>query len=291
MRQSGVTVCGNTIFHWGERTYVMGILNTSPDSFSGDGVRSAEAAVKQGLRLAEEGSDLLDVGGESTRPGCQPVSLAEELDRVIPVIRKLVSEVSVPISVDTTKLEVAEEALNSGASMLNDQWGLKKGPGLAKLAARRRVPIVLMSNQRDQGSYDAMTGRDTAAYDRVTNEVIKSLHKSVETALDAGVRPDNIIVDPGIGFGKTWQQDLEVIRCLRRLEELGKPLLIGPSRKSFIKMVLDLPANERVEGTIAAVSIAIANGADMVRVHDAKSILRACRVADAIVRAKEPRAS
>jgi dihydropteroate synthase len=196
-----------------------------------------------------------------------------------------------PISVDTSKLEVAERALDAGAVMLNDQWGLKREPGLAKLAARTGVPMVLMSNQRDIGTYDTRTQRDTAPYEKVMDKVISSLRISLQTALEAGVRPENIIIDPGIGFGKTWHQDLEVINCLDALDELGRPILIGPSRKSFIKMVLNLPANQRVEGTIAAVAISVVRGADIVRVHDVKEVVRACRIADAIARGPQPEAS
>ena len=168
--------------------------------------------------------------------------------------------------------------------MLNDQWGLKKEPRFAELAAKRDVPIVLMSNQRDKGSYDATTGRDTAFYEDVMGEVISTLQQGIAAAIKAGISPENIIVDPGIGFGKTWQQDLEIVRRLREMKELGRPILIGTSRKSLIKMVLNLPVTERVEGTAATVAISIANGADMVRVHDVRQMVRVCRMADAIVR-------
>jgi dihydropteroate synthase len=276
--------CGNTEFHWGERTYVMGIINVSPDSFSGDGIGDVEAAVAQAHRFVSEGADILDVGGESTRPGSSPVSIDEEIRRVMPVIERLAAEVPVPVSIDTYKLEVARLALEAGATMLNDQWGLKKDPGLARLAAEQGVPIILMSNQRDRGGYDAGAQRDTAYYEDVMAEVISSLRRSLELALSLNVPRENIIIDPGIGFGKTWQQDIEIIRRLKELKELGRPVLIGPSRKSLIKMILDLPANERVEGTAAVVAIGIANGADMVRVHDVRQMVRACRMTDAIVR-------
>ena len=284
MIQPGITRCGNTEFHWGERTYVMGIINMSPESFSGDGIADIDSAVEQARHFVNEGADILDVGGESTRPGLAPISASEEINRAIPIIERLSLEIEVPISVDTSKLDVAEQALKAGATMLNDQWGLKKEPRLAKLAAKKGVPIVLMSNQRDKGGYDATARRDTALYEDVMGEVISTLRQGIASAIEAGVPPENIIVDPGIGFGKTWQQDLEIVRRLRELKELGRPIIIGTSRKSLIKMVLNLPATERVEGTAATVAISIANGADMVRVHDIREMVRVCRMADAIVR-------
>jgi dihydropteroate synthase len=276
--------CKNTEFRWGERTYVIGIINTSPDSFSGDGIASVDIAVEQAMRFISEGADILDVGGESTRPGMTSITVKEEIKRVIPLIQRLAGEVNVPISVDTSKYEVAEQALVAGASVLNDQWGLKKEPRLADLAARYGVPIILMSNQRDKGSYDVSSGRDTGKYQDVMIEVISSLRQGIITAQYAGVPDEKIIVDPGIGFGKTWQQDIEIIRRLKELKEIGKPILIGTSRKSLIKMVLNLPANERLEGTAATVALSIANGADIVRVHDVKQMVRVCRMTDAIVR-------
>ncbi|MBN1643660.1 MAG: dihydropteroate synthase [Dehalococcoidales bacterium] len=284
MAANKVTRCGSTEFHWGKRTYIMGILNVSPDSFSGDGVSDIETAVVQANRLVEEGADILDIGGESTRPGSSPVTVEEEIRRVVPVIEKLAHKISIPISIDSYKYQVAERALDAGASIINDQWGLKKESRLAELAVERNVPIVLMSNQRDKGSFDAGIGRDTADYRDVMVEVIGSLKASVAIALKAGVPRENIIVDPGIGFGKTWQQDIEIIRRLKELKALGLPVLIGSSRKSLIKMVLKLPADQRVEGTAATVAIGIANGADIVRVHDVKEMVRVCRMADAIIR-------
>ena len=286
MNESNITRCGNTEFHWGERTYVMGIINLSPESFSGDGIADLEVAVAQAHRFISEGADILDIGGESTRPGWPSVSVEEEINRVVPVIERLASEIPVPLSIDTCKSEVASRALEAGAAMLNDQWGLKRDRRLAELAAENGVPIVMMSNQRDKGGYDTGARRDTAYYEDVMAEVTSSLRNSLELALSLNVPRENIILDPGIGFGKTWQQDLEIIRRLGELKELGRPVLIGPSRKSLIKMVLDLPANERVEGTAATVAIGIANGADIVRVHDVRQMVRVCRMSDAIVRAK-----
>ncbi len=284
MNTLGTTKCGSTEFRWGERTYVMGIINLSPDSFSGDGITGIDAAVAQAHHFVSEGADILDIGGESTRPGSAPVLIDEEIKRVVPVIEKLASELSIPLSVDTYKSEVASGALEAGARIINDQWGLKKDLHLAELAARWGVPIILMSNQRDKGGYDAGVQRDTSYYDDLMTEVTSSLRKSIETAMKLGVPRENIIIDPGIGFGKTWQQDLEVVDRLGELKELGRPILVGTSRKSLIKMVLNLPAKERVEGTAATVAISIAKGADIVRVHDVLQMVRVCRMSDAIIR-------
>jgi dihydropteroate synthase len=284
MNQMGTTKCGNVEFRWGERTFVMGILNLSPDSFSGDGITDLKAAVAQAHRFVSQGADILDIGGESTRPGSAPVSIDEETRRVVPIVERLASELPVPLSIDTYKSEVAQRALEAGATMINDQWGLKKDPHLAELAAEYSVPLILMSNQRDKGGYDSGIQRDTAYYDDLMTEVTSSLKRSVELALRLGVTWENIIIDPGIGFGKSWRQELEIIRRLDELQGLGRPILIGPSRKSFIGMVLDLPADERLEGTAATIAIGIAKGADMVRVHDVQQMVRVCRVSDAIMR-------
>ena len=284
MNQLGTTRCGSTEFRWGERTYVMGVLNLSPDSFSGDGITSLAAAVAQARHFVSQGADILDIGGESTRPGSSPITIDEEIRRVVPVIEQLASTIPVPLSIDTYKAEVAQRAVEAGATMINDQWGLKKDSRLAQLAARQGIPLILMSNQRDKGGYDAGIKRDIAYYDDLITEVTSSLENSVKLALKLGVPRENIIVDPGIGFGKSWRQELEIIRRLGELQELGRPILIGPSRKSFIGMVLDLPTDERLEGTAAAIAIGIARGADMVRVHDVQQMVRVCRVSDAIVR-------
>ncbi len=279
-----ITRCGNTEFTWGKRTYVMGIINVSPDSFSGDGISSIADVETKANWFVEEGADILDVGGQSTRPDFKSISTEEELRRIIPVIERIARLVSVPISIDTMKYEVAKRALDAGAKIINDQWGLKKEPRLAQLAAERHVPIILMSNQREKGGFDSQTGRDTGFYQDVMAEVISYLKASIDIAKQSGISEENIIVDPGIGFGKTWQQDIEILRRLAELKILGQPILIGTSRKSLIKMVLSLPARERVEGTAATVAIGIANGADIVRVHDVKQIARVCKMADAIVR-------
>ncbi len=284
MNEMGTTRCGNTEFRWGERTYVMGIVNLSPDSFSGDGIADLGAAVEQAHRFVSEGADILDIGGESTRPGSAPVSVDEEIKRVVPVIERLASEVPVPLSIDTYKSEVARRALEAGARIINDQWGLKRDQRLAELAAEQNVPLILMSNQRDKGGYDAKVDRDTAYYEDLMAEVTSSLRKSLELALKLGVAREGIILDPGIGFGKTWRQDMEILRRLDELKELARPILIGPSRKSFIGLVLNLPVDERVEGTAATLAIGIAKGADIVRVHDVQQMVRVCRVCDAIIR-------
>jgi dihydropteroate synthase len=273
----GITRCGGIEFRWGERTYVMGIINVTPDSFSGDGLgNDIEAAVAQGKRFAAEGADILDVGGESTRPNAEPVSAEEELHRVIPVIERLASEVTVPVSVDTYRYEVAQRALAVGARMINDIWGLGQDPRLADLAAEHKVPIVLMSNQRDKKCLD------------IVPEVIASLKRSMALAVDRGVPWQNIIVDPGVGFGKTLEQNLEIVRCLEEFMCLNRPILIGTSRKSMIGLVLNLPPDQRLEGTAATVAISIAKGADIVRVHDVAQMVRVCRMSDAVVRGRLP---
>lgn len=269
----GVTRCGPLELEWGKRTYVMGIVNVTPDSFSGDGLGyNAEAALEQALRFQAEGADIIDVGGESTRPGSTTVDAYEETRRVIPVIRRLASRLHIPISVDTYKYQVAQEALAAGAAMLNDVWGLKHDPALATLAAKVGVPIVLMHNQVG------------TSYADLISEVLASLRASVEKALEAGVLRENIILDPGVGFGKRPEHNLEILRRLEEFKALGLPLLVGTSRKSTIGLVLGLPVEERVEGTAATVALAIARGADIVRVHDVKAMTRIARMSDAIVR-------
>ena len=269
----GTTRCGPLTLEWGSRTYVMGIVNVTPDSFSGDGLaHDADAALEQALRFQAEGADIIDVGAESTRPGHTPVDAEEEMRRVLPVIRLLASRLQVPVSVDTYKHKVAREAVAAGASMINDVWGLKRDPALAELAAREGVPIVLMHNQ--SGS----------AYEDLIPDVIASLRASMDTALAAGVPPENIILDPGVGFGKTAEHNLELLRRLPELTVLGRPLLVGTSRKSTIGLVLDLPVEERLEGTAATVALAIAGGADVVRVHDVRAMTRVARMSDAVVR-------
>ena len=263
----------------------MGVINVSPDSFSGDGLAGVEGAAARAKRLASDGADIIDIGGESTRPGSTPISINEELQRVIPVVEKVAREISVPLSVDTYKLEVARRALDAGANMINDIWGLKKESRLAELAAQRSVPIAVMSNQRDSSCHDIMSA------------IVSDLKRAIEQASDAGVPWENIIIDPGIGFGKTQEQNLEILRRLEELRALGRPILLGSSRKSFVGWVLDLtpeqrssevafvpPGDQRLEGTAATIAIGIAKGVDIVRVHDVKEMARVCKMSDAIVR-------
>ena len=271
----GVTVCGDREFRWGERTFIMGVLNLTPDSFSGDGLGSdSAAALAQARRLVAEGADILDVGGESTRPESSQVSADEELSRVLPVIERLAGEVTVPISIDTYKSEVARCALQAGARMINDIWGLRRDPKLAQLAAEWGVPLVIVANQRE------------TTYGEIIPEVIASLRRGIDLAMDAGVARENIIIDPGIGFGKTLEGNLELIRCLGELKALGRPILLGTSRKSMIGLVLNLPPEQRLEGTAATIALGIAGGADMVRVHDVLQMGRVSRMTDAIIRGR-----
>ena len=256
----------------------MGIINLSPDSFAGDGLGSVEPAVDRAKRMAVEGADIIDIGGESTRPSSTPISVDEELSRVIPVLERLTREISVPLSIDTYKLEVAREALDAGVNMINDIWGLKKEPKLAELLAQREAPIILMSNQRDISPDHDVTFPD------IMSVLISDLRRAIEQALISGVSRENIIIDPGIGFGKTQEQNLEIIRRLEELEVLSRPVLIGTSRKSVIGRVLGLPSDQRLEGTAATVAIGIAKGADIVRVHDVKEAARVCKMSDAIIR-------
>ncbi len=262
---------------WGRRTYVMGIINLTPDSFSGDGLGSdVSAAVEQALRFEAEGADFIDVGAESTRPGHKPITAEEELGRLMPALEAIVSQVKLPMSVDTSKAVVARTAVAAGAAIINDQWGLKSEPEIAVVAAQTGVGLILMHNQK---------GRH---YDDLIPGVAASLSASAKAALDAGVPKGNIILDPGSGFGKTPDHNLQVLNRLREFTSLGYPLLLGTSRKSTIGFVLDLPVEERVEGTAATVALAIAGGADIVRVHDVQQMVRVCRMSDAVVRGWRP---
>ncbi|MDP2659660.1 MAG: dihydropteroate synthase [Dehalococcoidia bacterium] len=269
----GTTRCGRASFRWGERTYIMGIVNLTPDSFSGDGLMGRwEEALAQARRLEEQGADIIDVGGESTRPGASEVGAQEELERVLPLVERLVNAVNLPVSIDTYKSEVAEAALRAGASMVNDVWGLKKDPRLASLAARYGVPLVLTHNQK------GVDYRDLAP------EVIQGLGQSMEIALAAGVTRQNIILDPGLGFGKRGGQNLAILRRLEEFRALGQPLLVGTSRKFSVAQAMKLPDGDRLGETAATVALAIAHGADMVRVHDVGVMARVARMADLIVR-------
>ena len=276
-------------FVWGSRTYIMGIINVSPDSFSGDGLGSdVQAAVEQARRFADDGADILDIGGESTRPGSAPVSAEQEMARVLPVIEGCARAVALPISVDTSKAAVAEAALASGANAVNDVWALHADGAMAALCARTACPLVLMHNRRTQPSA-TQVGRlgghyAGVVYHDLLGEIIEELNDSIAIALAAGVQRERIIIDPGMGFAKTAEQNLELMRRLGEMKALGLPLLIGPSRKSTIGLVLGLPVEQRLEGTAALVALGIAAGADIVRVHDVRAMARVARMTDAVVR-------
>jgi dihydropteroate synthase len=280
---------GGRLFVWGERTYIMGVVNVTPDSFSGDGLGyDVERAVARAESMVEEGADLIDVGGESTRPGSQPVEVEEELRRVVPVVEALAQRVGVPLSIDTYRSEVAAEALEAGASLINDIWGLRMDAELGQVAARYQVPLVLMHNRsrpKDAVQTERLGGRyQGVEYEDLVADIIRELRESIDVALEAGVERQRIIVDPGIGFGKTVQQNLYLMASLAELRVLGRPVLVAPSRKSFIGYTLDLPPEDRVEGTGAAVAVGIVQGADIVRVHDVREMARVARMTDAIVR-------
>ncbi|WP_124728600.1 dihydropteroate synthase [Staphylospora marina] len=254
------------------RTLVMGILNVTPDSFS-DGGRYVrlEAAVEHARKLAADGADIIDIGGESTRPGAMPVSLDEELERVIPVVEAVAKEVNVPISVDTYKAEVARQAVRAGARIINDVWGAKKDPDMARVVAETGVPVILMHN------------REKAEYVSLLDDIRADLMESVDIVRRAGVPDERIILDPGIGFAKTYEHNLQVMRELEKVTALGFPVLLGTSRKSFIGRTLDLPPDDRVEGTAATVALGIVKGCRIVRVHDVREMVRVCRMMDAML--------
>jgi dihydropteroate synthase len=268
---------GPTTFDWGSRTYVMGIVNVTPDSFSGDGLLAGgdpvEAAVAQAKTMAADGADILDVGGESTRPGHEIVGVEDEIRRVTPVIEAIRAALpSIPISVDTTKPGVAEAALDAGANLVNDVWGVAEDDALSRVAAGHGTPIVLMHNRAE------------ARYTNLIAEILADLQAAIDRALTAGVEWDAIVVDPGFGFGKTPEHNLELLRRLDAIRLLGRPVLLGTSRKSTLGKVLDLPADQRVEATLATTALAVRSGVDIVRVHDVRENVRAARMVDAVVR-------
>ena len=283
----------NHSFDWGSRTYVMGILNVTPDSFSGDGIiaqgDSVSVALSQARAFLSVNCDILDVGGESTRPGSAPVDAAAEKERVIPVIESLAGEFpDALISIDTYKTKVAEAALDAGARIVNDVWGLRADPDLARVAAKHNAPVILMHNRSNPASVEVKAQLGNAyigaEYENLIEDVKRELMDSVAIARRAGIPDERIILDPGIGFGKTVAHNLELIRRLDEIRALGFPVLLGPSRKSFIGYTLDLPPDQRVEGTAAAVAVGITRGADIVRVHDVMQISRVVKMTDAIVR-------
>lgn len=278
---------------YGKKTYVMGILNITPDSFSGDGLLVKgdfiQAALQQANHFIAAGAEILDIGGESTRPGSRPVSTAEELERVLPVIKALAQQnAEVLLSVDTYKADVAEAALQAGAHWINDVWGLRADPHMANIVASAGVPVVLMHNRSKPNQVhlqERLGGQYLGAhYEDLLKDLKRELLESVTIAHTAGVCDGQIILDPGLGFGKTVKQNLELINRLDEIKALGYPVLLGPSRKSFIGYTLDLPPDQRIEGTAAVCTIGIARGADILRVHDVESIVRIARMTDAIVR-------
>jgi len=297
---------GEKIFNWGSRTYTMGILNITPDSFSGDGLLSStassfestipspedriETAILLARKFVELGVDIIDVGGESTRPGSEKVKISEELDRVLPVISAIKNVLNIPVSIDTYKSEVASEALRSGADMVNDVWGLKADKNLAGVIAGFNAPVIMMHNRSSWAHADIqenLGGRYIGLeYQNLIEDIKRELQESISIASNAGIPKELIIIDPGIGFGKTVEQNLELINNLDKIRDLGFPVLFGPSRKSFIGYTLNLPPDQRVEGTAAAVAIGIDRGADIIRIHDVEYMMRVARMSDAIVRSK-----
>lgn len=277
------TIWQNHRLEWGQQTYVMGIINITPDSFSGDGLVEetltqaavVQRAVTQAQQFVTEGATLIDVGGESTRPNATPISIEQELERVLPVIQALYATLpkEIMISIDTYKAEVARQALDAGACIINDIWGLRRDPDMATLASERGVPVVLMANMRGHQKHE------------IVSDVLRFLAGSIDLALAAGVAWEHIIIDPGIGFGTTPEENLTLLRRLGELRALGRPILLGTSRKSTIGFVLGgLPASERLEGTAATVALGIAQGADIVRVHDVREMMRVVKMSDAVVR-------
>ncbi|MBU5487858.1 dihydropteroate synthase [Clostridium sp. MSJ-8] len=266
---------GTKEFNLGERTYVMGILNVTPDSFSDGGkFNELDAAVERAGKLIEEGADIIDIGGESTRPNFEVVSVEDEIERVVPVIKAIKAKYDIPISIDTYKAETAEAAILAGADVINDIWGFKKDKNMAKVAAKYDVPCILMHN------------RDNTDYDNLMKDIITDLTECISIALENGVDRDKIILDPGIGFGKTLEQNLSVMNHLEDLKKFELPILLGTSRKSMIGLTLDLPVDERVEGTIATTVLGIVKGCEFIRVHDVKENKRACVMTDAMLKAK-----
>ena len=273
----------NFFLDFSKKTYIMGILNVTPDSFADGGLYfDKSSAIERAYQIVEEGADIIDIGGESTRPGSEPNSIKEELKRTIPVIEAISKKIKVPISIDTYKSEVAKAALDAGASMVNDISGLRFDPRMPDVVSEFKVPVVIM---HIKGKPQDM--QQNPVYDALIPEIIDYFRMGIKIATGAGISEDKIIIDPGIGFGKTFDHNLEIINNLREFTFLQKPILVGPSRKAFIGKILgDVPATERLEGTAAAVSISIINGANVVRVHDVKEMVKVAKVADAVKREK-----
>ncbi len=281
---------------WGAKTYVMGIVNVTPDSFSGDGLIAQADTVGAAVALAEAqvqaGADLIDIGGESTRPGSQPVPQEEELARVIPVIQALHGRISVPISIDTYKADVARVALSAGAEIVNDVWGLRRDPEMAAVVAGEGAGLILMHNRSRPQDLDQTPGLGGRYVGVLYKDLIRDIHRELEISLEladnAGIARERIILDPGIGFGKTVEQNIELVNRLGELKGLGYPLLVGPSRKSFVGYTLNLPPQDRLGGTAASVTLCIERGADIIRVHDVGMMHQVARFTDAVVRAQSP---
>jgi dihydropteroate synthase len=269
----------NFSLDFSKKTYIMGILNVTPDSFSDGGLYfNKDKAVQHALKLVEEGADIIDIGGESTRPGSEPVSAEEEIRRTVPVIKAISKEIKIPISIDTYKSEVARCALDAGAAIVNDISGLRFDPEMPKVVAKYGVPAIIM---HIKGRPKDM--QQNPFYEALIPEIMNYLRISIGLANKFGIPDDKIIIDPGIGFGKTFEHNLEIIKNLKELTFLGKPIAIGVSRKAFIGKILgDIPSSERLEGTAAAVAISIFNGVNIVRVHDVKEMSKVAKVADAI---------
>jgi dihydropteroate synthase len=277
--------CRKQTFPLGRRTLLMAILNITPDSFSDGGLYlDKDRAITQGLRMVEEGADILDIGGESTRPGSKPLELDEELRRVIPVIESLTKELDVPISIDTYKSAVAQKAIGAGAEMVNDISGLQFDPGLAEVVAKEKIPLVLM---HIRGNPETM--QKNVHYDSLFSEILQYLKDSIQRAESAGLDPEQIIIDPGIGFGKTVEDNLLIIKNLSEFRVLGKPILLGTSRKSFIGKILNADVGERIEGSLASIAIGVLNGAHIIRCHDVSQAKKAIAIADAIKMAGSPK--
>jgi len=277
---------------WGKRTYIMGIINVTPDSFSGDSILQKDDpiqyAVEKARQFIADGADILDIGAESSRPGSHPISAEEELERLMPVIRAIKQEdIDAILSVDTYKSEVAESCLEIGADWINDIWGLQMDALMAKVVARTKAPVILMHNRSRSSAIQQSAGLGASyqadEYDDFFRELLIDLEALAQNAINAGINSEDIILDPGIGFGKTISQNLQIIKHLNQIKALGYPVLIGPSRKSFIGKVLDLPVEERMEGTAASVAVGIIHGADIIRVHDVKQMVRIARMTDALI--------
>lgn len=269
------------LLDFSKKTYIMGILNVTPDSFSDGGLYFDKSiAIKRAIQMVEDEADIIDIGGESTRPGSEPVTIEEELRRVIPVIEALAKEIGIPISIDTYKSEVAKRALDVGASIINDISGLRFDPEMVRVVSEYKVPVVIMHIKGTPKNMQV-----NPIYEALIPEIIDYLRVSIRLAMNSGIPEDKIIIDPGIGFGKTFDHNLEIINKLREFTFLEKPILIGPSRKAFIGKILgDVPVTDRLEGTAAAVAISIMNGANIIRVHDVKEMVRVAKIADAIKR-------